>query len=386
MHRSGTSTTSGMLYMLGLDLGKAVMGGNESNSRGFFENYRIMLFNEDLYRRLHVNWHNTLGLHSAWWESEEMQKETERLKMLILDDFTQGTHLLFKDPRICILLPVYLKAFKELEIEPFFILTYRNHQEVAESLKTRDTFPTEKSFRIWIDHMLMAEKHSREYSRIFIDYNNILADPISMLEKVISAFSLDFPLVTTVREKIIQFVEPDLNHSGRRSVGDVYANDHRFNTIFEMFRQFSSRQITVNEQDELDRFAEDFYSSYGPLKWPKFSIITSVKNESVALEETILSVVSQDYPNLEYVLIDRDPDKPTFEIIEKYKYLLSHRVNTQDQIQSDAIRKGLALASGEWVTIFNAGDKFINHGSLWKLVRMFPEHCQIAGRKSLLHD
>ncbi|MCK9424092.1 MAG: glycosyltransferase [Bacteroidales bacterium] len=378
MHRSGTSTVSGILYMLGLDLGKAVMGSNESNSRGFFENYRIMSFNEALFRKLHVNWHNTLGLQEAWWESDEMRQETEQLKMLIQNDYTLRDLLLFKDPRICILLPVYLMAFEALEIEPYFIMTYRNPEEVAESLRKRDSFSYDKSFRIWIDYMLRAEKYSRNHPRIFMNYDDILADPLTSVEKIVSAFPLDLTIKPVVKEQIIQFIEPALNHNKRNDNAEPIENESNSKWIYDIFKQLTRHEITLEVEKKFDIYSKSFYSSFGSQKWPKVTVITTVRNEPRALEETILSVVSQDYPNLEYFIIDRNSDNETFEIIEKYKYLLSHWASEPDHGRFDAMNKGLAIVAGQWVTFLNAGDTFLHNGSLWELIRLFPEDCDVV--------
>ncbi len=378
MHRSGTSTASGMLYILGLDLGKAVMGGNKTNSKGFFENSRIMLFNNDLFRKLHVNWHNTMSLREEWWRSDELQLEKEQMKMLILDDYHKARPLLFKDPRICVLLPLYLEVFEMMEIDPFFILTCRNPDEVAESLKKRDSFSHDKSVRIWTDHMLKAEKYSRNRSRMFIDYEDILSDPLASLGKIQSAVSLDLPLSQEVNEQIIHFVEPALNHFKRNDDTTPKENERNSNRIYDIFRQLTYRETTKEEQKELDLYWNEFYSSVGSRQWPKVTVITAVQNEPGPLEKTILSIVSQNYPNLEYLVVDFKSDFETRKILEKYKYLLSNLVSEPDDGWLAAMNKGLSLASGEWIIFLNPGDTFLHNGSIWELIKLLPEDCDVV--------
>jgi hypothetical protein len=367
-HRSGTSTASGILHILGLDLGNAVMGGNECNPRGFFENYRIMFYNADLLSKLHVNWHNTTVLPNDWWKSAAIVPEIERLKNLILDDYRSDAPMLFKDPRICILLPVYLEAFKEFEIEPFFVLAYRNPNEVAESLKKRDGFSRDKSLRIWLDHMLKAEKYSRHYSRIFIDFGDVVANPLSLPEKIQSVFFPEVQIMPGIRDKIIQFVEPELNHYTGLRDPETYKFEESRAGIFELFRQFAHQHDTAVEHEYIDIYASRFYATYSSAKWPKISVLIMAGNDPVALEKTILSVVSQDYPDLESIVIGSDPEMAVQAIIEKYQHLLSLCVNEPGNDLAYIKARGIEKAAGKWKILMDAGETFFRQSSLTELV------------------
>jgi hypothetical protein len=367
-HRSGTSTASGILYTLGLDLGNAVMGGNDCNPRGFFENYRIMFYNEDLLCKLHANWHNTVVLPIDWWKSDEIRAEIDRLKNLILDDYRSDAPLLFKDPRMCILLPVYLEVFKQLEIEPFFVLAYRNPLEVTESLQKRDGFSHDKSIRIWLDHMLKAEKYSRQYPRIFIDFGDILVDPLSLPEKIHSFFPPEIQIRTGIREKILQFVEPELNHYIGIRDPESLAYDADRMGIFELFRQFVHRQDTSVDHEYLDGYSSMFYNTYNSAAWPKISVLMMAGNEPAALEKTIVNVVTQDYPDLESILIWSDPAMAVQAVIEKYRHLVSICVSEQGYGLADARNRGIEQASGKWKILMEAGEAFFRQSSLTELV------------------
>ena len=91
---------------------------------------------------------------------------------------------------------------------------------------------------------------------------------------------------------------------------------------------------------------------------PLLSIITVVKNCEETLEETILSVINQNYRNIEYIIIDGMSTDNTLNIIKKYEKRLSHCLSEPDKGIYDAMSKGVLLATGKYVNFMNAGDKF----------------------------
>jgi glycosyltransferase involved in cell wall biosynthesis len=90
--------------------------------------------------------------------------------------------------------------------------------------------------------------------------------------------------------------------------------------------------------------------------WPRLSVITPSFNQGQFIEETIRSILLQGYPNLEYFIMDGGSTDGSVEIIEKYSPWLSYWVSQTDRGQSDAINRGLMLASGDFATWINSDD------------------------------
>jgi glycosyltransferase involved in cell wall biosynthesis len=90
---------------------------------------------------------------------------------------------------------------------------------------------------------------------------------------------------------------------------------------------------------------------------PVVSIITVVRNGERQIEETILSVLRQTFPNIEYIVIDGGSTDGTVEIIRKYSDKIAYWVSEPDNGISDAFNKGIGFATGEFIGILNADDR-----------------------------
>lgn len=88
----------------------------------------------------------------------------------------------------------------------------------------------------------------------------------------------------------------------------------------------------------------------------KLSVITPSYNQADFLERTIKSIIGQGYPNLEYIIIDGGSTDGSVDIIKKYQDKIHYWVSEKDQGQSNAINKGIKIASGEWIGWQNSDD------------------------------
>jgi len=92
--------------------------------------------------------------------------------------------------------------------------------------------------------------------------------------------------------------------------------------------------------------------------YPKISVITPSYNQGIYIEETIQSVLNQNYPNLEYIIIDGGSSDSTVEIIKKYESKIDFWVSEKDKGQADAINRGFAKATGDILCWLNSDDYF----------------------------
>ncbi len=110
---------------------------------------------------------------------------------------------------------------------------------------------------------------------------------------------------------------------------------------------------------------------------PLVSIITPSYNQGRFLLETIQSVLSQDYPNLEYIIVDGGSTDGSLEIIQHYASQLTWWVSEPDQGQTDAINKGFAHAKGEILAWINSDDTYLP-GAVSEAVTFLIAHPEAA--------
>jgi glycosyltransferase involved in cell wall biosynthesis len=92
------------------------------------------------------------------------------------------------------------------------------------------------------------------------------------------------------------------------------------------------------------------------MTWPKITVVTPSYNQGQSIEATIQSVLSQDYPNLEYIIIDGGSTDHSAAIIEQYADRLAYWVSEPDEGQTDAINKGFRRGTGEVMGWLNSDD------------------------------
>ena len=109
---------------------------------------------------------------------------------------------------------------------------------------------------------------------------------------------------------------------------------------------------------------------------PKITIVTPVYNCVEYVEETIKSVLSQNYENIEYIIIDGGSSDGTCKIIEKYSKKINFFISEKDQGMYDALDKGFKIATGKYLTWLNADDLYFKDSISKTIVLMEKNNYQ----------
>ena len=123
------------------------------------------------------------------------------------------------------------------------------------------------------------------------------------------------------------------------------------------------------------------------VNYPKISLVTPSLNQGKFIEETIQSVLSQNYPNLEYLVMDGGSTDNTLSVLKRYSAQLKW-VSEKDDGQTDAINKGLHMVSGDILAYLNADDLLLP-GTLLKVAQLFmenPEAMWLTGQCRIIDE
>lgn len=110
---------------------------------------------------------------------------------------------------------------------------------------------------------------------------------------------------------------------------------------------------------------------------PKFSIITVTFNAAKVLEDTIQSVITQTYKNVEYIIVDGGSTDGTMEIVNRYRNNIHTVISERDAGLYDAMNKGIKLATGDYLCFLNAGDELHEDDTLQLMVHSLPIHGEL---------
>jgi hypothetical protein len=214
MHRSGTSAVTQLLALAGAQLPQNVMPGDEHNAKGYFEPWRIAIFNDERLRAGGAAWDDVFAYPFTPLARKDERVWLNRAMDLFQGEFGEAPHPLLKDPRVTVLLPFWRTALADLAVEARCVIPVRHPLAVAGSLARRNGFPPEKSVLLWSAYMLAAEAYSRDLPRVFVSYDALLADWRSEATRIEQAHGAALPKLTEKAGKAIdKFLTPDLRHN-----------------------------------------------------------------------------------------------------------------------------------------------------------------------------
>jgi hypothetical protein len=132
--------------------------------------------------------------------------------------------------------------------------------------------------------------------------------------------------------------------------------------------------------DPLDEQGRPILSIVGRKPWPKISVVMVSFNQAVFLEEGLISVLEQGYPNLEFIVIDAKSTDGSIDILERYRHRVTELVIESDKGQSEGLNKGFARTTGDILTWVNSDD-LLEPGALFRVAQAFatPGIDMVAG-------
>lgn len=110
----------------------------------------------------------------------------------------------------------------------------------------------------------------------------------------------------------------------------------------------------------------------------KISVVTICYNVERDVERTIKSVLEQDYPNVEYIIVDGKSSDGTMSVVNKYADKIDCVISEPDNGIYDAMNKGIKVATGDWINFMNVGDTFFSKTVLSDFAKSVDEDTDVA--------
>lgn len=213
MHRSGTSALTRTLSLMGAALPNVLMPPAVDNVRGFWEPVELVGLNDELFASEGINWDDIALLDPNRLQSSQMWQFEDKARDIIKSNYGDAPFFVVKDPRMCRLLPFWLKVFFTMGIDPRCVIISRNPMEVAQSLHRRSQYPVAKSLILWLLYNLEAERYTRNLLRTFVTFDNLLKNWPSALSKVSNDLRIEWPSRAIIdTSEIEDFLSNDLRH------------------------------------------------------------------------------------------------------------------------------------------------------------------------------
>lgn len=223
MHRSGTSALTRVINLHGMALGSELMGAiADVNETGFWENQSIVTLHDRLLAGIGSSWDDPRELREGWLEDALAAGYLEQLVALIEREFGDAGDWAVKDPRLCRLLPLWLRALADLDIEPKLIFALRHPAEVASSLMKRDQLSAATASLLWLRHLAEPVRASRTLSRCVVGYDELLLDWRDCMDRIASSLALEWPVPSrTCATEVHAHLRHDLRHQHSSSTRDL---------------------------------------------------------------------------------------------------------------------------------------------------------------------
>jgi hypothetical protein len=193
MHRSGTSAVTRVVNLLGANIGTNILLPGHGNSEGFWEHGDAMRINHYLLEAFGHTWFDIRRLPQNWPQQPVSRQALARFTTIIRAEFVGKPVAALKDPRTCLLAPLWIEAFETCGFEVQCLFMVRNPIEVVASLQAREQCSREPIFLLWSHYMMEALLSARGHACSMITYDQLLDDWRSTMQRVSEELSLTWP-------------------------------------------------------------------------------------------------------------------------------------------------------------------------------------------------
>lgn len=259
MHRSGTSVLARSLKIFGVDLGNNLMPPGKDNPRGFWEDMDIYSLNVEILNFLGNDWHLLTPIDDK--DVERLKKNGYLLRAVeLLREKTKGVSAFgFKDPRVAKLLPFWKIVFTHCQFKVYYLLIIRHPISVSRSLAKRDGFDHEKSYLLWLEHVINSLTYTAGENYLVVDYDNVIQDPDRELARIAHWANLKLDHLALEKFKL-EFLDNELRHWDYQL--DDFSLDEAViplvRVIYQVLRDVAIDKLQISK-NQIKRWREEFF-------------------------------------------------------------------------------------------------------------------------------
>jgi hypothetical protein len=185
MHRGGTSVIARSLQVLGIGLGDQLLSPAFDNPKGFWEDQECVAINEELLAHL-GSAYDRMDLPSSFDFDNTLISPLYLKAVRVVSERLVENHGLWglKDPRISRLLGFWKLVFRACNCKVSYVIALRDPVSIAESLIARNDIPFEKSYLLWLQHMVPSILETTGERRVVVNYDSLLEAPEEQLMRL----------------------------------------------------------------------------------------------------------------------------------------------------------------------------------------------------------
>ena len=211
MHRSGTSALMGLMNHSGLYIGEQaqLMPAAAENAKGFYEHNKIYELNEWLLAKNNSHWSDLSSLNSQLPSKRSMLVYAKAVQAELKKLFQNHDAIGVKDPRLCLLLPLWRRSFSFKKIVVVHVV--RHPKEVALSLNKRDKISLSDGLALWEKHVISQFHAANLLDSIVVLHSNLMRQPIDEMKRISQFLQTSGVDAMVIDERCItEFISPEL--------------------------------------------------------------------------------------------------------------------------------------------------------------------------------
>ena len=208
MHRSGTSAATRVLNLLGVELGSRLMPPAPDNPSGFWEHLGVVEIHDRLLSDLGRSWDDYRPLPENWLDGTAAQRAYQQIKQLIESEFSDAPLWGVKDPRLCLFVPLWERALRNLGIEASALIVLREPAQVVRSLRDRNAIPAALGEALWYRYTAAAIRGGVHLPHAELRYPRLVQDWRTEMKRLESALALSFDWSDGSVTRIDTFLHP----------------------------------------------------------------------------------------------------------------------------------------------------------------------------------